>query len=434
MYSNERGSRFNFLDLLVKIIFFVLFVFVLIWLFPKVPNMTPFYSNVFRENISYMQDAGEAYFTDERKPNEVGEEVKISLSELFSKKLVLPFVDKDGNSCNQYDSYVSITKSSEEEYSLKTNLVCNSESDYLVKILGCYNYCKDNECEKTCYKEQITEYQYKKSVSNMIASYSCDSGYTRDGKYCYKSVLKDSKSAEITVVVDQTLTMAPKVTYIEATRVKLNVITEELPDIKKEVRDSLVVTPKKCETITKPTYSCNCTTTYYKGVAKTTCDTCGGGTYESCDDGPKYDCPSYSTNSSGSGTSKICWHYTTVDGGYSYSCPLETNDKTGSGSTLQCYKVTEAKTLTECTDKTYTLKNGVCIKVIHGSSTEYKCDDAGYVLEGKVCNLYGTDKKNANFSSSSKISVKYTWSRNTSLSGWTKTNKTRTVEGKEICE
>ena len=94
MYSNERKSGFSILDLIVKIVFFALFVFILIYLFDKkVPNMAPFYSNVFRENIKYMQDAGEAYFTDDKMPKQVGDTVKISLSEMFDKKIVLPFVD-----------------------------------------------------------------------------------------------------------------------------------------------------------------------------------------------------------------------------------------------------------------------------------------------------------------------------------------------------
>ena len=52
MYSNDRKNGFSILDLLVKIIFAGLFIFILVWLFQKkVPNMKPFYSNVFRENI-----------------------------------------------------------------------------------------------------------------------------------------------------------------------------------------------------------------------------------------------------------------------------------------------------------------------------------------------------------------------------------------------
>ena len=92
MYSNERGSRFSILDIIVKLIFAALFVLILMWLFKKnVPNMTPFYSNVFRENIKYMQEAGESYFTDDKLPKEIGQSNKISLADMFDKKLVLPF-------------------------------------------------------------------------------------------------------------------------------------------------------------------------------------------------------------------------------------------------------------------------------------------------------------------------------------------------------
>ena len=121
MYSNERRNGFSIFDLLVKIIFAGLFIFILIWLFNKnVPNMKPFYSNVFRENIKYMQEAGESYFTDDKMPKELGEEVKLTLDEMINKKLILPFVDEDGNACNLYSSYVSVVKT-ENGYELKTN-------------------------------------------------------------------------------------------------------------------------------------------------------------------------------------------------------------------------------------------------------------------------------------------------------------------------
>ena len=120
MYSNSKKG-FSILDLLVKIIFAGLFIFILIWLFnKKIPNinMKPFYSNVFRENIKYMQDAGEAYFTDEKMPTEVGDSVSVSLAEMEQRNLVLPFVDQDGKLCDKNNSYVSITKM-DEGYELK---------------------------------------------------------------------------------------------------------------------------------------------------------------------------------------------------------------------------------------------------------------------------------------------------------------------------
>ena len=188
MYSNDKKG-FSILDIIVKMILFGLFIFILVWLFnKKVPNMAPFYSNVFRENIKYMQEAAESYFTDDKMPKEVGDEVKMTLSEMLDKKLLLPFVDKDGNSCDLNNSYVTITKQPDESWILKTNLECGSEKDYTIKVLGCHNYCKDNNCEKVCKIEKLTSYQYKKQVTTTKTKYSCKSGYTLNGSKCSKNV------------------------------------------------------------------------------------------------------------------------------------------------------------------------------------------------------------------------------------------------------
>ena len=72
--------------------------------------MPPFYSNVFRENIKYMQEAGEGYFTTDKLPTTEGESVKLTLAEMENMNIILPFVDKDGKECDKEASYVSITK------------------------------------------------------------------------------------------------------------------------------------------------------------------------------------------------------------------------------------------------------------------------------------------------------------------------------------
>ena len=109
MYSSEKNPGINWKDLIVKVIFFVIFILILMWLFPKVPNMTAFYSNVFRENISYMQDAAKSYYTNERLPKNVGDMANIQdtvleLSDTASKKIIayfsesqLALIDKDTN-------------------------------------------------------------------------------------------------------------------------------------------------------------------------------------------------------------------------------------------------------------------------------------------------------------------------------------------------
>ena len=544
MYSNERGSRFSLLDIVVKLIFAALFIFILVWLFQKnVPNMAPFYSNVFRENIKYMQEGGESYFTDDKLPKEIGQSNRISLADMFDKKLVLPFVDEDGNSCNQYDSYVSVTKT-DNGYELKTNLVCNKESNYTIKILGCHNYCKDALCSKTCSVEQITEYKYKKLST--VTTYKCPSGYKKDGKYCVKSRITDTKSAiktststRVDVIDADKVYDSGKKTEVDAIKVKnddkyervyINPIKEVsegtttrtkvyVDPIKsttsgntttkkeayscqktKTVRESYnctkYKTEKQCTTKHKQeAYSCNCSTKYVGGVYKTVCNTCYKSVpYQSCSEVSKaytdtcyrdvtktytdtcyrdvttstpgsttYRCPSNAEGSEGSGANLRCYYYKTtttsgsttyrcpdkadgssgsgsnlkcyylekVSGGYSYKCPSKANYSTGSGKNLRCYVVTNGSYHYECSEKGYKLDGKTCKKTIKETSTTKKCD-SGYKLEGDKCNKYSTSKINATKTTSKKTI--YKWSKSESLSGWTRTGETRTVQGEEKCE
>ena len=427
MYSNDRKTGFSVLDLLVKIIFAALFVFLLIWLFKKnVPNMTAFYSNVFRENIKYMQEAGESYFTDEKMPQEVGQTSKISLSDMYDKKLILPFVDEDGNSCNQYDSYVSITKQ-EGYYELKTNLVCNKESDYTIKILGCYTYCEDNKCAKTCRKEQIVKYQFKKLTSKTTTSYSCPSGYTRNGDYCYRTLLVHTESAEKIKTTTKTETISATISIISGSKTKIPTVitqdpstTEKIyvnPTVKRTDGTSEIVyvdpvvnktdgtseivylnpivnktdgkseivyvtatkkwvpavtkTEKSCKVTSYKTkyYECNCTT--YRdsnGKSISTCDTC-----------------------TTSIPVETCENKTTVvtEGYYLYSCPSSATNHSGSGSSLKCwyYKTTAGQKRYSCSSEAnYSEGSGAnlkCYKVTNGSY-KYSCP-SGYTQNGTKC-------------------------------------------------
>ena len=438
MYSNDKKG-FSILDIIVKMILFGLFIFILVWLFnKKVPNMAPFYSNVFRENIKYMQEAAESYFTDDKMPKEVGDEVKMTLSEMLDKKLLLPFVDKDGNSCDLNNSYVTITKQPDESWILKTNLECGSEKDYTIKVLGCHNYCKDNNCEKVCKIEKLTSYQYKKQVTTTKTKYSCKSGYTLNGKYCYKTVLVDTQSAEKTIVDYKTYTEDASVRYSYSCP---SGYTQEGSG-----------SNMKCyKNVT--TYSCPSGYTQEGSGSSMKC-------YKNV---TTYSCPSGYTQE-GSGSRMKCYKNKTTCSTYTVSQPYDCNC-TGRWSGGQyitscstCYKdvvketcstnksytdriATTTKSYTNkltnksyyCKDNTWTLSGTKCTKTVKQTSIKYECP-SDYKLEGTVCKKYRTDKVTANAEKVTSKSWKYTWSTKTSLEGWTRTGKTKTVNGKEICE
>ena len=112
---------------------------------------------VFNENLKTIKDAAISYFTNERLPKKVGDSVKLTLSEMQKEKIVLDVIDSNNSKCSTSDSYVLMTKE-ENEYLMKINLSCNDMEDYILIHLGCYDYCKDNICEK---QEDIKEFEYE---------------------------------------------------------------------------------------------------------------------------------------------------------------------------------------------------------------------------------------------------------------------------------
>ena len=143
----EKRSKTGFIrDLVIKIFLILLFIFLLTLIFPT-PNLTPLYNRIFNDNIQTMKDAAENYFTKERMPEKEGDSSKLTLQQMMDKKLVLPFLDKNGKECDLEKSYVEVTKK-KNEYELKVYLKCGSETNYIIEPIGCYNFCPDNSCVK----------------------------------------------------------------------------------------------------------------------------------------------------------------------------------------------------------------------------------------------------------------------------------------------
>lgn len=186
----EERNSFSIRSLILQILLVLLFVFIMIWLFPTksymdnqyvtkdelIQQLESIYGRVYADNVESMRDAAKGYFTNERLPKKVGESVTLTLGEMLEKKLVLEFTDSNGNKCDTEKSYVKVTKM-ENEYQLKVQLTCTDYSDYIIDYMGCYDYC--NECEDTTteptVKPTITKkykYQYKLTTLDTYSNWS----------------------------------------------------------------------------------------------------------------------------------------------------------------------------------------------------------------------------------------------------------------------
>jgi hypothetical protein len=179
MYTEER-SGFPIKDLLLKMLLLTIFMGLLIWIYPMPKgknvdindDLEPIVDRIFIENIKFMQDAAIKYYTNERLPKELGQKTSMTLKEMLDKKLILPFVDKNGNSCDVNSSYVEVTRM-ETEFILKVYLECGHQKDYILVNLGCNNKCfilkeqNDKVAEKPKQETKKTiEYQYMRTISS----------------------------------------------------------------------------------------------------------------------------------------------------------------------------------------------------------------------------------------------------------------------------
>ena len=147
MYTDEEERKgLPIKTFIISLILIIILVLLLVWLLPM-PNMKPLNDRIFNANIQEMKNVAIPYFTTDKLPQKVGDKTTLTLQEMIDLKLLLPFTDKDGNSCDTKGSYVTLTKK-EDSYEMKINLKCNEEEDYILVTLGCYSYCTSAICEQ----------------------------------------------------------------------------------------------------------------------------------------------------------------------------------------------------------------------------------------------------------------------------------------------
>ena len=159
MYNDN--TNFSIKNVIVQFLFIALFIFILIWLFPLKSDLknaneickndtcsnSVLYDSIFNTNVLMMKDSAKDYFTTERLPKNVGDKTRLTLGKMLDLKIILPFVDKNGDTCSLEESYVEVTKY-ETEYIMKVNLKCGEQENYLLVYMGCYDYCSTTICEK----------------------------------------------------------------------------------------------------------------------------------------------------------------------------------------------------------------------------------------------------------------------------------------------
>lgn len=212
MYENENYKiQINWKNLILKLAAIIVGILLIIWVFPM-PKLDTFYNKVFNDNLNSVKSAAENYFTEDNLPGKTGSTTTIKLQDMLDKKIIMDFVDKNNNTCDQSNSYAQVTKTENDTYVLKVQLSCDDKTDYILENLNTTKSStnttnttnNDNEHAVTQNNSEDDaediidsnanydkdgnkiEYQYKKAVTKNSTSYSCPTGYVLDNNICYK--------------------------------------------------------------------------------------------------------------------------------------------------------------------------------------------------------------------------------------------------------
>ena len=167
----EEDRQFSWTNFFIKGIIVIIFILFTVWLLSLSnrginDSLDVLTDNIFADNVDRMKEAGIGYYTNERLPQKIGGVASISLEDMYKKKLVLDIKDKHGNACSAKNSYVSVEKFNGYEYHMKVYLECGEEHDYINVILGCYDYCDSEVCEKKdAVDTKELEYEYSKVIN-----------------------------------------------------------------------------------------------------------------------------------------------------------------------------------------------------------------------------------------------------------------------------
>lgn len=259
MYENNTYKiKINWKSLIIKLILIILFIILVLWLFPM-PKLDTFYNRIFNENINTMKTTAKNYFVNSY-PENIGNSKTIKLDEMINKNLLIEFKDKKNEPCNKTNSFAQITKTGNNEFVLKTQLSCGEETNYILETITTNSNVVDNNNTSELNQQQqsnqentninnpeddeediingdisydkdgnaigIIEYEFKKPIYTSNNNYSCPDGYTLEGKKCYKTETGETIKATELYFEDKLEITDVKITQEDSHTIKTDAIKE----------------------------------------------------------------------------------------------------------------------------------------------------------------------------------------------------------------
>lgn len=349
------------------------------------------------KQLDELENATLKYLTVDNLPKEINSSKTIRLKILKNKGLVKEIRDSENNVCNASDSYAEVTRL-DDNYAVKLTLSCGSNKDYRIIYVGCFEECNGGICKGS--------ENSKNGVCGVVApdDKTDDKTNTTTNTTGKKQNNTTNKKPTTTTTVNK----RPTVNNSNNSNNNNNNTnhTTNVSNAKKVTMYEF----KKCSTSSRCTDGTNnngvCEKTVYDTVTGELNIIPGKTTYVTVPVGSVKSTTVYFKNSSSAvntSTARYTYIRYNVSKGYMYTKTYCTSGVISGSSCVTTRTQTTSSQVTGCKDSsfTYNASQNTCTKLV------------------PRVEVTGTPK--------SSTSCTTTWSKSTSLSGWTRTGNKKIV-------
>lgn len=196
----EEGKKrldINWGSLIIKLLIVAIVIFVACFIFSKITSnkknsndkvvdnkKTSEVTKVefdFDKSINSMKEVALEYFIKVKLPEKAGSSEKLTLGEMIDKKLITDFSD-NGKICDKDNSYIEATRTMMDNYALKINLSCGKKEDYILSNIEKDKICVNNTCNNNNNSDnkEIASNEKNNSSSNGSSSSSSSNGSNKN--------------------------------------------------------------------------------------------------------------------------------------------------------------------------------------------------------------------------------------------------------------
>lgn len=135
-------KKINWKSLALKLILLFISMILVIFTISRIKKHHEKQNETFNNNISIISNASLEYFNNNPLPKNIGDSTSFILEEMKNLNLITEIKNDENKFCNYLDSYIILTKMTNEEYRLKIYLKCPDKNKTIEEKM----ICSENSC------------------------------------------------------------------------------------------------------------------------------------------------------------------------------------------------------------------------------------------------------------------------------------------------